>query len=178
MKDHSKENLHISLIPDLPHSFYRSMEGFFSLHTYCEINLPFHLTLYTFKNALQKDKEKIMDSLPYIHSLLPKERFDAKVGKVNFFKVHNKEAVYFLPITHEALNSVHEKIKNMFGETFIPTYPFFGHVSLFFPQENLSSNEQLWLENEFATLPSIRFKSIVLFSEQNHIFRIVKSISL
>ncbi len=172
------DNIHISLIPDLPLSFFESIEIFLSFRTYCEINLPFHLTLYSFEQVQCEDINDIYSLLPQIRDLLPKGGVKCMIDSPRCFEHNNKQTVYYIPVLSDAFSAVHEKIETCFSTHYPREYPFLPHLSLFFPHDNLTTSEYTSLINTFSNISSLNFSKLVIFREKNHLFRIEKCIKL
>ncbi len=171
----------LALLPQLDLEFYRQVERFFELGFLFDLHLPFHVTVYYFREISEHDLIGVSAWMDSTVSTLPS--FSAEVQGVDFFRrmegLESKVNVYYLKVMASQFIQINRSLLDKFPSVTNQDWNYIPHLSLLFPRDLTASKRILQqLNQSFSELKQLEFKTLALFSSQDGAYQLIKKVHL
>lgn len=162
------ENTFLCLLPCEEDSvkLYECLSEIFILDALSFIKLPLHVTLYYFQTPMNESNEEVIQ---WLNTSFRKRNgpIVADVEEIACFAKDGQDFVYYLPLKSKKIVNLQHELRQIFEHIHADQFSFIPHLSLFYPQRNLSGKETRNIQKLFEGIKSISFDRITLAREND-----------
>jgi len=162
------ESTFICLLPSEEDAarLHRAFDALFSIPAFPYIKLPLHITLYFFPESTLKNNA---DAIHWIQRVARTNKgpIVTCTEGVRCFQKDGRDLVYYLPVTSEAVLHMHDDLYGKFKNVHADSFDFVPHLSLFYPDRNLTEEERNFAQKIYKDMESMTFDRLALATEKN-----------
>ena len=145
---------------------HRTFDALFSIHAFSYIKLPLHITLYFFPESTSKNNA---DAIDWIQRAGRENKgpIIASTQDVRCFQKDGRDFVCYLPVSSETILHLHDDLSSKFKHVHTDSFDFTPHLSLFYPNRDLTEEERNSVEEICQDMGSMKFNRLALAAEKN-----------
>lgn len=163
------ESTFICLLPSEEDAarLHRTFDALFSIHAFPCIKLPLHITLYFFPESASKNNA---DAIDWIQSASRASKCPivASTQDVQCFQKDGQDFVYYLPVSSETILHLHDDLSEKFQHVHTDPFDFIPHLSLFYPDRNLTEDERHSVQQIYNDMANIKFDRLAFVAEKEN----------
>jgi len=146
---------------------HRTFDELFSIHAFPYIKMPLHVTLYFFPVSTSKNN---IDAIHWIQRAgrASKCSIISSTQGIQYFQKKGRDFVCYLPITSRAIFRFHDNLCGAFKGVHADSLDFIPHLSLFYPDRNLTEEERDSVQKIYKDMESITFDRLALASAKKN----------
>ena len=163
------KNTFICLLPRREDAvrLHATFDALFSLRAFPYIKLPLHVTLYFFPVLTAKQYTDVSMWLQK-RGEMSKGPIIVDAESMRCFKKDDRDFVCHLPVFSEQIINLHDDLFARFKHIHTDSFDFVPHLSLFYPNRNLSEEEKAEVQNIYSEFQSITFDRVAFAAEKEH----------
>lgn len=163
------ESTFICLLPSEKDAarLHRTFDALFSIHAFPYIKLPLHITLYFFPESTSKNNADAIDWIQHA-GRANKGPIVASTQDVRCFQKDGRDFVCYLPVSSEIILHLHDDLSNKFKHVHTDPFDFIPHLSLFYPDRNLTEEERSSVQKIYKDMGSMTFDRLAFAAEKKN----------